>query len=289
LRAEFSLLFAFLKIRTMVWLAIFAAAVSSGCGRVVFTPTQQQAQPITLTPQQQQLLAQTQQQMQQRAASLDSDNQELETLLAQSRQQAELLREQVLATQDQLKATTDRLATAERESAEFKNRTQTLMASTQQAAPGEFRPNNTLLRPLAVTNMPGVSAQQDGDTIRVRVAGDALFQQGSPRLQPGADALLRRVAADLMANYPEHIIGIEGHTSLNEPLSPQFPTPHHLSTAQATAVFDVLRQTMGTSAGQLFVLGHGGNHPIASNGEDEGRKANRRIELVVYPETIRRR
>ncbi len=245
---------------------------------------------MTLTPQQQQLLAQTQQQMQQRATSLDTDNQELETLLAQSRQQIALLSEQVVATQDQLKATTDRLASTEQQSAELKNRTQALMASTQQGgAPGEFRPNNTLLRPLSVTNMPGVSVQQDGDTIRVRVAGKALFQPNSNRLQPGADMLLRRVAADLMANYPEHIIGIEGHTSALEPGSAQFPTPHHLSIAQATTVYDTLRQTMGAAAQQLFILGHGGNHPIASNAELEGQELNRRIELVVYPETLRRR
>jgi outer membrane protein OmpA-like peptidoglycan-associated protein len=35
---------------------------------------------------------------------------------------------------------------------------------------------------------------------------------------------------------------------------------------------------------QLFVVGHGSNHPIVSNGSPEGKQRNRRVELVVYPE-----
>ena len=73
---------------------------AAGCGRVVFTPQNGQpaGQPIALSPQQQQALAMQQEQLQNRARALDSDNQGLETLLAQSRQQTQLMRDQVVAT-----------------------------------------------------------------------------------------------------------------------------------------------------------------------------------------------
>ena len=70
--------------------------------------------------------------------------------------------------------------------------------------------------------------------------------------------------------------------------SPQYPTSHHLSVAQATAIYDALRRAAGVPQQQLFVIGHGSNHPKMSNGTEAGRQANRRIEVVVYPETTRR-
>ena len=70
--------------------------------------------------------------------------------------------------------------------------------------------------------------------------------------------------------------------------SPQYPTDQHLSVAQAMAVYDALIAHGGMPAKQLFVVGHGGSHPVVSNGTDAGRARNRRIELVIYPETMRR-
>jgi outer membrane protein OmpA-like peptidoglycan-associated protein len=39
---------------------------------------------------------------------------------------------------------------------------------------------------------------------------------------------------------------------------------------------------------QLFVVGHGSSHPIVSNATDAGRARNRRIDIVVYPDTMPR-
>ena len=36
-------------------------------------------------------------------------------------------------------------------------------------------------------------------------------------------------------------------------------------------------------------IGHGANHPVVSNASEEGKRRNRRIEFVVYPERIARR
>ncbi len=267
----------------------------TGCGRVVFTPQSQQA--ISLSPQQQQLLAQQQQQIQLRADNLDRDNQELEALLAQERQQLQLMREQVAATQDQLKATADQLAAAQQERTDLEGRTQALMASVQQSvgggsgrlAPPAIQANNTLIKPLRIASLPGIDVRQDGDVIRVAMPTDQLFTRGAAQMQPGAEQLLRSVAADVLTNYPEQIIGIEGHTDGAPIASPNYPTSHHLSVAQATAVYEAIRRSTGVPAQQLFLIGHGANHPLVSNGTEAGRERNRRIELVIYPETLRRR
>ena len=124
--------------------------------------------------------------------------------------------------------------------------------------------------------------------IRIELPGDQLFNFGTAQLKVGADALLRSVAADLAQNYPQQLIGIEGHTDGSPMTSPQYPTDQHLAVAQAMAVYDVLTRAGGMPPKQLFVVGHGGSHPVVSNATDAGRARNRRIEVVIYPETMPR-
>jgi flagellar motor protein MotB len=261
--------------------------LASGCGQLAYAPAGQQAA-VTLSPEQQNALAQQTQQYQQRAASLDRDNQELESLLAQSRQRIQLLEEQVRATQTQLRDTTDRLAGVQADNDQLRNRTNALVASVETRSQAEIRANNTLLRSLSITSLPGINVRQDGDVIRIELPADQLFNFSTAQLKPGADGLLRAVAADLTQNYAQQMIGIEGHADGSPVASPQFPTDQHLSVAQAMAVYDLLTRVGGMPARQLFVVGHGGSHPIASNATEAGRARNRRIELVIYPETMRR-
>jgi flagellar motor protein MotB len=260
-----------------------------GCGGgYVYAPGGQQQAAVTLSPQQQTAMAQQTQQYQERAASLDRSNQELESMLAQSRQQIQLLEEQVRATQVQLRDTTDRLASAQSDNDQLRNRTSALAASVQTRSQAEIRANNSLLRSLSITNMPGINVRQDGDVIRIELPGDQLFNPGTAQLKPGADALLRSVAADLVQNYPQQLIGIEGHTDGTPMVSQQFPTDQHLTVNQAMVVYDTLTRAAGMPPRQLFVVGHGASHPIVSNATDAGRARNRRIDMVVYPETMPR-
>lgn len=269
-------------------LAVCALVSSIGCGPPMWGATPPQQAAVTLTPQQQTAMAQQTQQYQQRAATLDRDNQELQSMVAQSKQQIQLLEDQVRATQMQLRDTSDRLVALQTDNDQLRNRTTALAASVQTRGQAEIRANNSLLRSLTIANMPGINVRQDGDVIRIELPSDQLFNFGTAQLKPGADAVLRNVAADLAQNYPQQLIGVEGHTDGSPMTSPQYPTDQHLAVAQATAVYDALTRTGGMQPKQLFVVGHGGSHPVVSNGTEQGRARNRRIELVVYPETMRR-
>jgi len=233
-----------------------------------------------------QQVAQQSQEYQTRAQSLDKDNQELESLLAQSRQQIQLLTDEVTATRDQLRTTTEQLLAQRDNNQQLESKTTALMASAQQRAGAEIRSNNSLMKNLTLDQVPGVSARQDGDVVRVEVEGDQVFMPGSPYLKNGADQLVQSVAAELRRNFPDQIIGIEGHTDNNSTHSQQFPSNHHLSAAQALAVYNSLMQRGTIAAQQLFVIGHGANHPVVSNATDAGKAKNRRIEFVVYPERM---
>jgi flagellar motor protein MotB len=256
---------------------------ASGCGRIGLAPNQA-AQ--TAMQQQVQTLATQNQEYQSRATSLDRDNQELESLLAQSRQQTQLLTDELGATRTQLQSTTDQLLAMRSDNDQLRTKSTQLVATAQQRAGAEIRANNTLLKNLATKQMPGVEVRQDGDVVRVEAPADRVFMPGSNYLQNGGEQLLVSIAADLRQNFPDHIIGIEGHTDDAATHSQQFPTNHHLSAAQALAAYNLLVQKGTMAPTQLFVIGHGANHPVVSNASDAGKARNRRIEFVVYPERM---
>jgi flagellar motor protein MotB len=266
-------------------LALAAPALLAGCGRVVFQPNQQ-ATTTPISPQQQQVLAQQAQEWQRRAAQLDQDNQDLEARLAQSLQQVNLLKEEVVATRDQLRSTTQHLKATLAESQTLRKRTDALATSVQRRTGAEIRPNNSLLKDLAVRHLPGAEVRQDGDLIRIELSSDQVFQPGTPTLRPSGAELVRAAIADIARHYPGHIVGVEGHVDSAPTAPSQAAASIPLTISQAAAIYDLVARDQRIAANQLFVVGHGANHPVVSNATDAGRARNRRVELVVYPETV---
>ena len=236
--------------------------------------------------QQQAALQQRNQELQSRAATLDQDNQEIEALLAQTRQHSKLVEDQLAAVRDQLSSATSQLSQLREEKQHYEKQTEAMMASTRRRAGATITANNSLNQTLPSINLPGVDVRPDGDVIRVEIPSSQLFQSGSSNLQPGAAQLLDTVGAELARNYPEQIIGIEGHTESDTPGAAGWATNQQLSVNRAQAVFQQLATRGPLKPSQLFVVGHGGNHPVVSNATPTGRDRNHRVELVVYPEKV---
>jgi len=219
-----------------------------------------------------------------RADSLDRNNQELETLLAQERQQKRILEDQVGAMRDQLNTANTQLAKSKTDIDMFTKKTDVLEASVKKQTGAMIRANSSLKNTLPPIKIQGVEVRQDGDVVRVELPGARLFELGTARLTPEGSRLIDDVIVQVLRAYPEQIIGVEGHTSTDPVPAGRWASQHQLSTGMAMAVYDQLTQRTQTSAGQLFIVGHGANHPAASNATQAGRERNLRVELVVYPE-----
>ena len=262
--------------------AIVMAIAAAGCSTPNPLVLQNQVQQL----QQQQLaMRQEGEELRRRADKLDKDNQELETLLAQVEQKARLLEDQLAATKEQLSVTTTQLAQLRDEKQQWESQAKTLTASVKRRARATITPNNSLARSLPTIEIPGVEVRLDGDVVRVELPADRLFQPGSAQLKPGAGQLIELAADEIYRAYPHQIIGVEGHSDPDPIRSPYFRNKHELTTAQATAVFDFLARQTKLRPNRMFVVGHGPNHPVVSNATQAGKARNRRIELVVYPET----
>lgn len=242
-----------------------------------FAWQQQQAQ------QQQPYVAQLQE-LNRRVAQLDQNNRDLHMQLAQSQQGSQVASEQVKLLQKQLTDTANQLRTAQLAKQEAEKKVDTVLASTRHRGGATITANNSIKSTLVPIEIPGLDVRQDADVLRIELPADMLFSPGTVQLQPGALQTLDTVADAIARNYPRQMVGIEGHT--DAPASGASPTTtHQLAAAQAYAVFEQLATRSRMPSNQLFVVSQGANRPRFSNETPAGRAKNRRVELVIYPET----
>jgi flagellar motor protein MotB len=217
-----------------------------------------------------------------RAATLDKDNQELQTLLAQSRQQSKLTEDQLSAVREQLSSATAQLGQLREDKQQVERQSEQLVAATRRRGGATITANSSVRRNLSSLNLPGLEVRADGDVVRIELPGAKLFSGGSTLLTPAGANLVDTAAAEIGRAFPGQIIGIEGHTD-NEPVHSAGGN-HQLSVGRAMAVYQHLSTRGQFPAGQLFVAAHGGNHPVVSNATPAGHERNNRVEIVVYPE-----
>jgi chemotaxis protein MotB len=219
-----------------------------------------------------------------RTSALDANNRDLTSMLAQSRQQVQYLREQLTLVQQQLGETTKRLQESQVAKTEMEKRVQSVETTAARRGGAVITANNSLQQTLRKVDIQGLDVRQEGDVIRIELPTDQLFSPGTAQLVGSAFPLLDRVAGELTRNYPKQLIGIEGHTDS----APAYGnvTNHQLAAAQALAVFDHFTRRNRLPAQQFFLGAQGANKPLTSNATQAGRAKNRRIELVVYPDPI---
>lgn len=227
------------------------------------------------------LAMRTSEDLQRRATDLDSNNRDLHAQLAQSQQQSQLLREQLALLQKQLQETTKKWEDERLVVDDAKKRINTLLAS-QQRGGATITANSSVRRSLEVVQLPGFDVQQVEDVIRIRVPADQVFVANSAQLSPAAAAVLDQIATAVGNHYPKQLVGIEAHTDSTAGAG----SAHSLTSQQALAVFDHFARRNRFPERQLFIVSQGANHPRASNATPAGRTANRRVEIVIYPETI---
>lgn len=109
------------------------------------------------------------------------------------------------------------------------------------------------------------------------------FDSGEAHLLPGAAEKIKRIAGVLMHYGLD--MRVEGHSD-NVPIhNAAFASNWELSTARATAVAMMLLNDSGFDPKRISIAGYAEYHPVASNDTAEGRRANRRVDIVIVSVT----
>lgn len=117
--------------------------------------------------------------------------------------------------------------------------------------------------------------------VQIVLPGSVLFESGQARFQTAEAAPFLDRVAQLLLTKTDKRVAVEGHTdtdgsaALNE----------QLSLARARAVADAL-SSRGVPAARLEAAGFSFRRPVASNNTEDGKRLNRRVELVVLGEQL---
>lgn len=117
-----------------------------------------------------------------------------------------------------------------------------------------------------------------GSAIRYQLSGAVLFDFDRHDLRPGAHGALADLVAKLSA-YPAARITVAGHTDAKG----SDAYNQSLSEKRAGSVAAYLRAHVSGSAVTIDAVGMGETEPVADNATEDGRARNRRVEIIVVP------
>ncbi len=130
-----------------------------------------------------------------------------------------------------------------------------------------------------MANVEGASVQRNMDMIAVTFKSDILFPYDSFVLKPGSNDEMARVSK-VLNQYPQTNIIVAGHTD-NKGTEEY---NQKLSERRAESVKNALIE-MGVNPSRINTIGYGKNKPIADNSSETGRQMNRRVEIVINPQS----
>lgn len=126
-----------------------------------------------------------------------------------------------------------------------------------------------------------MTLSRDGLVISLREAG--FYKSGVANPLPQSIPTIAIIAQELYG--VPYALRIEGHTD-NVPIhTSAFASNWELSTARATQMARLLINHFGIAPERLSAAGYAQYHPIASNATAAGRAENRRVDIIVLPDT----
>ncbi|MEY4580070.1 MAG: hypothetical protein RL701_4773 [Pseudomonadota bacterium] len=111
---------------------------------------------------------------------------------------------------------------------------------------------------------------------------DVLFDSGSAQLSDTGSQAITQVTG-ILKEVPARRYQVEGHTD-NVPIhTPRYASNWDLAAARGLGVMRAMISA-GIAGANLSAASFGEFHPVSSNETLDGRRANRRIEIIVVPD-----
>jgi chemotaxis protein MotB len=147
-----------------------------------------------------------------------------------------------------------------------------------------FRDMTRKLQKMVDAGKLGVRVR-DGRLV-MRLPQDVLFPSGQATLSREGELNLMEVAV-ILRQFPDRRFMVAGHTD-NQPIkdpnvAKEFKDNWELSMARALVVTRFMIEAK-MKAENIVVAGYGQFDPIAKNSTPEGRRENRRIEIILLPD-----
>jgi outer membrane protein OmpA-like peptidoglycan-associated protein len=125
----------------------------------------------------------------------------------------------------------------------------------------------------------GVSVYREGDNITLNMPGNVTFATDSSDLNPAFFSVLNSVGK-VLGEFDQTIVEVAGHTDSTGSEAYN----QSLSERRSGSVTQYL-QSQGVNGQRIISVGMGEAYPVADNSSQDGRQANRRVEITMVPLT----
>jgi len=134
---------------------------------------------------------------------------------------------------------------------------------------------------------PGVQVTPEPDGgIKLTILSEVLFASGKASLTNDGQGVLAKAAKTIRDDYPEFYVEVRGHTD-NVPIRySKFASNWELSCERALAVLHYLIEKEKFDPKRMMVAGFGETTPVTGNDSADGRRKNRRAEIVLHPKSV---
>lgn len=130
-------------------------------------------------------------------------------------------------------------------------------------------------------DLKGVSAKLDKRGLVISLVDSVFFTSGSAIVKTEANKMLDKIALTLKKDFAGHKIRIEGHTD-SDPISTSiYPSNWELSGSRASSVVRHFIKRFKMPKQTFSAVGYADSVPIASNSTIDGKRKNRRVEIVI--------
>jgi outer membrane protein OmpA-like peptidoglycan-associated protein len=156
---------------------------------------------------------------------------------------------------------------------EYVGRSQAVLTVTEQLSESDRILED--IRSRLKTTIPSVEVSQTSQGILINI-GEILFRFDSDELTDNANEDLNNIV-QVIRDFPDRRVRVIGHTDSTGTEDYNYS----LSMRRARRTAEELKKRDSSLQGRLTYIGMGENKPIAANDSEEGRRRNRRVEIIL--------
>ena len=130
--------------------------------------------------------------------------------------------------------------------------------------------------------LDGVSVELEDKGLVIKITDtDIIFESASAKLQHSSKLKLDKIGLVIAKRFLMHSIRVEGNTDSLPFSNEYFPSNWELSSARACTITRYLIDRFRFKPDLFTAIGYGDTRPIADNSTEDGRRKNRRVEIVI--------
>ena len=128
-----------------------------------------------------------------------------------------------------------------------------------------------------------VKVRREGEKIVLTILGETLYASGKAKLTDHGKEVLDRVMRIVRERFPDREILVRGHTDIEPIKYSPWDDNWELGAQRALGVLRYLMEKHGVKGENISAAAYAYYRPVADNATAEGRRQNRRAEIVILP------